>query len=93
MTIIPKKYEIIEYSVGGRTEYGINKRFLLFFSKRLIHHKHVRGAKMPSREILTWRTLAETLAEIKLLKNGIQPIIQRYFENGIMVAQIRKDDI
>lgn len=84
MNLIGPKYKIVHYTVGKTEhEYGISKRFLCFFYRKLCHHKIVQwegGSSTPSYEILTFPTPDKAAFEIDKLTYGAGRITQRYIQ-------------
>jgi len=93
-----KKYRLSRWVVGGdgrnrtRTDYGIDKRFLLFWYRPMCHNKVVRHdgfGVSNSREILTFKDRFTAELEIDRLKVGVYPIQRRYYTNGRLVGESR----
>ena len=87
-----QKYKIVQYSVSMRSEWGIHKRFLLFFYRPLTHEKFVMkndGSGLapgcPSHEILTFRKEEDAESEVDRLEFGYPPIISRVYRNGKLI--------
>jgi hypothetical protein len=87
-----KKYKLTEWMACGEPEYGIDKRFCLFWYKPLCHTKIVRrkdGKNDFSYEILTFKSRFTAELEIGNLLKGGKPIRRRYYMSGKMVAESR----
>lgn len=86
MRLVRSKYRVVPYTIGKSAyAYGIAKRFLYFFYRRLIHYKIVQwdgGSSIPSRELLSFPTLDEAAAEIAKLTRGEGQIAERYWQAG-----------
>jgi len=95
---VRKKYRLSKWVVGGnrwdrtRTDYGIDKRFLLLWYKPMCHTKVVRHdgfGTSHSREIITFKDRFTAELEIDRLKVGAVPIQRRYYTNGRLVGESR----
>jgi len=87
-----QKYKVVQYSSPAPPEWGIHKRFLLFFYRPLTHEKFVMkndGSGLakgcPSHEILTFRKEEGAESEIDRLESGYPPIRCRVFKNGKLI--------
>lgn len=95
MKLIRPKYVVVPYTMGNSKiyAYGISKRFLCSFYRKLCHHKIVRyksGGSSSSYEILTFGTVDEAAFEIAKLVRGEGRIIERYWEDGKCIRTIRR---
>lgn len=93
-----EKYRLSKWVVGGdgknqtRTDYGIDKRFLLFWYRPLCHTKVVGrkdGENDSSYEVLTFKDRFAAYLEIERLNTGADPIRRRYYSNGCLVGESR----
>ena len=93
-----EKYKLSKWIVGGdgknrtRTDYGIDKRFLLFWYRPICHTKVVGrkdGRNDFSYEILTFKDRFTADLEIERLKVGVESIQRRYYKNGYLVGESR----
>jgi len=90
-----EKYKIAKYIVLGATEreWGIDKRFLLFWHRPMTFMKHVLDEHgnscpgSPSYEILTFRTKERVRDEIDRLNFGEASLISRTYQNGILIGE------
>ena len=93
-----KKYRLSSWIVGGNgldqtcTDYGIDRRFLLFWYRPMCHNKIVRykdGNNASSYEVLTFKNVFAADLEIERLNNGADQIRRRYYSNGRLVGESR----
>jgi len=89
-----QKSKIVEYSAAGKPEWGIHKRFMLFWYRPMTYMKRVvtNNTKlltysMPSREILTFKTREAVEDEIDRLGFGQMPIVSRIYQKGVMIKE------
>ncbi len=100
MKLIKPKYKIESYTAGNEPDskwvkyiYGISKRFLYFFYRKLCHNKIVQyknGGSSSSYEILTFETVDEAAFEIDKLTCGAGKITYRHWKTGKCVRTVRE---
>lgn len=91
-----EKYKIISYALVSKLEWGIHKRFMLFWHRPMIHMKYVilyrDNIRLPisdvsSREILTFETREAAEDEIDRLGFDLPPVVSRTYEDGVMIKE------
>lgn len=86
-----EKYKIISYALVSKLEWGIHKRFMLFWHRPMTYMKCVlptpRGAYKRSREVLNFKTREAAEDEMDRLYFSLPPIVSRTYENGVMIKE------